>query len=141
MATGSDNGTGHLRRNIEGHVKKDKDATRQSQLSYNPDGSVSNWDYNPEFARESLCRLIAAQDLSLGFGETPAFAKFIKTAHNPKFTPVSRQTTSRDLIKYYNAGREKMKDMFTTCTFSVSLTSDIWSGRAKEDYISVQLIM
>ena len=30
-----------------------------------------------------------------------------------------------------------MKDRFTTCTFSVSVTSDIWSGRAKEDYISM----
>lgn len=32
---------------------------------------------------------------------------------------------------------QKIKDDFTTCTFSVSLTSDILSGRAKRDYISV----
>jgi hypothetical protein len=33
--------------------------------------------------------------------------------------------------------QKKLKDEFAKCVFSVSLTSDIWSGRAKQDYLSV----
>ena len=109
----------------------------QQQLWTNTDGSVSNWEYNPEVARENLCRLIAFEDLLLGFGESPAFEEYIKTSHNPRFTHVSRQTTTRDFKKLYNKDRLKLKENFKTCTFSVSLTSDIWAGRAKEDYLSV----
>jgi len=109
----------------------------QQQLRTNTDGSVSNWEYNPEVARENLCRLIASEDLPLGFGESPAFEEYIKTSHNPRFTSVSRQTTTRDLKKLYNKDRLKLKENFKTCTFSVSLTSNIWAGRAKEDYLSV----
>lgn len=57
--------------------------------------------------------------------------------HNPIFSSVSRQTTTRDLIKYYNERRNKIKELFTTCTFSVALTSDIWSGWARKDYLSM----
>lgn len=36
-----------------------------------------------------------------------------------------------------NTSLHTIKDDFTTWTFSVSLTSDIWSGWAKQDYIRV----
>jgi hypothetical protein len=35
----------------------------QSQLKFNPDGSVRTWEYNPDVARTQLCRLIARFDL------------------------------------------------------------------------------
>ena len=47
------------------------------------------------------------------------------------------ENTTRDLVKYYNERCNKIKELFSTCTFSVTLTSDIWSDRAKEDYLSV----
>jgi hypothetical protein len=59
------------------------------------------------------------------------------TTSTPNFKPFSRQTTTRDMKKLWKTGLQKIKDDFTTCTFLVSLTSDIWSGRAKQDYISV----
>ena len=40
-------------------------------------------------------------------------------------------------MRYYNERRNKIKELFSTCTFSMALTSDIWSGRAREDYLSV----
>jgi hypothetical protein len=55
----------------------------------NPDG-LNNWVYDPAVARIELCRLIARLDLPLGIGD-------IKRAHNPLFSKVSRQTTTRDL--------------------------------------------
>ena len=135
-------GTGHLKRHVESHAKADGksasgSAAVQTQLSFNPDGTVRNFTYDANVQREGLCRLIASNDLPLGFGESDGFVEYIQTYHNPNYRPVSRQTTSRDMKKLCKTSLQKIKDDFTTCTFSVSLTSDIWSGRAKQDYISV----
>ena len=138
LAGESTAGTGHLDRHIKMHARKDKDqGLIQSSLQFNADGQVRNWNYDPQIARDGLCNLIARNDLPLGFGESPGFVKYIQTCHNPNFKPVSRQTTSRDMKKLAKTALKKIKDDFTTCTFSVSLTSDIWSGRRKQDYISV----
>ena len=134
----STGGTGHLIRHAEKCKKKaGYAAMQQTMLQYNPDGTVRHWEYSSDTARQELCRLIAKEDLPLGFGESPAFEEYIKRAHNPRFSSVSRQTTTRDLIKYYNDCRIKLKTTLQSCTFSVALTSDIWSGNAKEDYLSV----
>jgi hypothetical protein len=52
--------------------------------------------------------MLARLDLPLLIGETDAFKDYIKTAHNPAFAPVSKQTTGRDLFKYFNGKREKL---------------------------------
>jgi hypothetical protein len=106
-------------------VLKGRRATgAQSLLQLNSDGSVANWEYSPEVARVQLVRLIARLDLPLGFGESEAFDDYITTAHNPRFTPCSRQTTTRDLIKYFTERRDKLVDTLKTIS-SVALTSDI----------------
>jgi hypothetical protein len=74
--------------------------------------------------------------LPLSLGETDAFEEFIRIAHNPKFTSVSRQTTTRDFQKYFKSRRDELVESFKSVS-SVALTSDIWSGNAKEDYLSV----
>ena len=98
---------------------------------------MHNWDYNPAVARSELCRLIARLDLPLGIGETQAWEDYIVLAHNPRFAKVSRQTTTRDLGKLFTEHRDKLKNFVLPAASSVALTSDIWSGNAKEDYISV----
>eukprot|EP00267_Zea_mays_P051787 XP_020404781.1 uncharacterized protein LOC109944431 [Zea mays] len=108
----------------------------QSLLKYNPDGSLVRWEYSNAVARTELCRLIAREDLPLWFGESDAFQEYITKAHNPKFVKSSRQTTARDLIKLYNERVLKLIESFKSVS-SVALTSDIWNGKAKEDYISV----
>jgi len=131
-------GTGHLKRHQKScRIKTDQCARVQSRFSYNPDGSVYNWDYKPEVARSELCRLIAKLDLPLGIGETDAWEEYIVRAHNPRFVKVSRQTTTRDLGKLFNERRNIIKNCVLSGASSVGLTSDIWSGNAKEDYISV----
>jgi hypothetical protein len=108
----------------------------QARLAFNANG-LANWKYDPMIARTELCRLIARLDLPLGIGETRAWSDYIKNAHNPLFKSVSRQTTTRDLAKLYAEQREMlMKDVLPAAS-SVSLTSDIWSGNAKEEYISI----
>jgi hypothetical protein len=131
-------GNGHMKRHMQKHMKEDGDAAAvQSRIKFNPDGSLGNFVYDQARQRKAVCRLIAMNDLPLGFGESPGFADYIRSAHTPDFQPVSRQTTSRDMKKLGKEGLEKIKDDFRTCTFSVSITSDIWSGRAKQDYITV----
>ncbi|XP_066344426.1 zinc finger BED domain-containing protein RICESLEEPER 1-like [Miscanthus floridulus] len=79
-------GTSHLKRHQKScRIKTDQRARVQSRLSYNPDGSVYNWDYKPKVARSELCRLIAKLDLPLGIGETDAWEEYIVRAHNPRF--------------------------------------------------------
>ena len=109
----------------------------QSQISFTSDGSMRTWDYCPMRARTELVRLIARLDVPISLGESEAFVEYIKNAHNPKYTKVSRQTTSRDILKYFNDCKAKLVETFSTSVNCVCLTSDIWSGNAKEDYISV----
>jgi hypothetical protein len=75
--------------------------------------------------------LIARLDLPLGFGDTDAFEFYIVRAHNPRFVKSSRRTTTRDLDKLFNECRDRIKN-YVNATSSVALTSDIWSGNAKE---------
>ena len=64
-------GTSHLIRHQKSCRKKVDHAARvQSRLSFNPNGSVHNWNYNPAVARSELCRFIARFDLPLGIGES-----------------------------------------------------------------------
>lgn len=84
-----------------------------------------------------MCRLIAREDLPLCFAESDAFHEYITRAHNPRFVRSSRQTIGRELIKHYNGRMESLIETLKSSVSSVALTSDIWSGKAKEDYISV----
>jgi len=91
LSAKSSAGTGHLIRHKRSCRKKVDHAARvQSRLSYNPDGFVHNWDYNPAVARSELCRLIARLDLPLGIGESQAWEDYIVLAHNPRFAKISR---------------------------------------------------
>jgi hypothetical protein len=87
--------------------------------------------------RTKMCRLIAGEDLPLCFAEFDAFHEYITRAHNPRFVKSSRQIIARDLIKHYNCRMERLIETLKSSVSSVTLTSYIWSGKAKEDYISV----
>lgn len=127
-----------MTRHLKTHEKLDQEAALiQSRIRFNPDGTKGIFVYDQARQREALCRLIASNDLPLGFGESSAFSEYIRTAHTPDFQAVSRQTTTRDMRKLCKQGREQIKHDLRTCTFSISITSDIWSGRAKQDYIAV----
>jgi hypothetical protein len=136
LSTVSSSGTGHLLRHQRDCKVKKAKMGKQSMVRFNPDGSVRNFDYCPHRARTEMCRLISRLDLPLNFGESPAFEEYIKLSHNPSFKYVTRQTTSRDLVKYYTDRRKVIVDCLLSAS-SIAITSDIWSGNAKEDYLSV----
>jgi hypothetical protein len=118
------------------YEKKNHADMVQSKLALNPNG-LGNWVYDPMVARTELVRLIARLDLPLSIGETEAWSDYIKRAHNPLFKSVSRQTTTRDMAKLFTEDRDMLMKSLLPAASSISLTSDIWSGNAKEDYISV----
>jgi hypothetical protein len=133
----STGGTGHLLRHHKSCARKaNRAANSQSVLNYNSNGSVRNWDYNPDVAHIELCRLIVRLDLSLGIGAYDAFVVYIRRAHNPRYNLVCRQTTTTNFVKYFNQTRTLMMECLSACT-SIAITSDIWNGNAKEDYFSV----
>jgi hypothetical protein len=130
-------GTGHLNRHVLVCSERKKNIPQsQSLLSFNVDGHARHWEYSADVARTQLCRLIARLDLPLCFGESAAFEEYIKVSHNPRFSAVSRQTTTRDFTKYFNDCRAKIINSLSSIS-SVAITSDIWSGNAKDDYLSV----
>jgi hypothetical protein len=74
---------------------------------------------------------------TLGIGSTVIFERYIKHAHNPRFTVFCRQMTTRDFVKFYNQSHTSLIDLLKSSVSCVALTFDIWSGNAKEDYIGV----
>ena len=80
---------------------------------------------------------MARLDLPLGIGESQAWEDYIILAHNLRFAKVSRHTTIRDVGKMFTEPHDKLKNFVLPTASSVALTLDIWSGNAKEDYISV----
>jgi hypothetical protein len=84
-----------------------------------------------------MCRLIARLDLPLNFAESPAFEEYIRLSHNHVFKKVSHQTTARDFIKFFNDRRKIVVECLQSVS-SIEITSDIWSGNAKEDYLNAK---
>lgn len=78
--------------------------------------------------------MIARLDLPLNIGEQAAWEDYIRIAHNPSYRHVSRQTTTRDLESLFYLKQSGVVDLLNAAS-CVCLTSDIWSGNAKEDYL------
>ena len=138
MSANSNAGTRHLLRHQKSCRKKaDHAAMVQTRLALYPDGSYRNWEYKLDVARVELCRLIARLDLPLAIADTDAWDDYIQRAHNPRYSRVSRFTTTRDLSKLCNEKLHHLKNIVMPGVSSICLTSDIWSGNAKKDYITV----
>jgi hypothetical protein len=105
-------------------------------LHFAPDGRVAHFEYSPAIARTELCCLVARLDLPLGFGASPEFEEYIRITHNPRFKHVSRTTTTSDIDAYFLNKVDEVKSLLYDAS-CVCLTSDIWNGNVKEDYLSV----
>ena len=72
------------------------------------------------------------------FDQAPKiFEDYIVHAHNLRFVKSFRRTTTRDLGRMFNECHDMLKNSMLSAASSIALTSDIWSGNGKEDYISV----
>jgi hypothetical protein len=125
-------GTGHLNRHVISCQERKKNICQsQSLLTFSASGSVRHCEYSVDVARVQLCRMIARLDLPICIDESEAFEEYIKFAHNPRFSVVSRQTISRDFTKYFTDCRAKLIISLASVS-SVGITSDIWSDNAKD---------
>jgi hypothetical protein len=126
-STFSTGGNGHLSRHIPKCVKKrEKDRKSQSQISFNCDGSMRNWEYSPLVARTELVRLIARLNIPIILGDSDDFVEYITNAHNPKYKSVSRQTTTRDITKYFTDKKAKL--VLTVYFGTPSMFITLWFG-------------
>jgi hypothetical protein len=134
LSAKSTSGTDHLLRHVAACTRKAQAAGSLSQscLHYTTNDHAHHFEYDPINARTQLCRLIARLDLPLNIGATYAFEDYIRLAHKPHFQRVSRQSTTRDLETYFHVKGFEIKNMLAKAT-CIYLTSDIWSGNAKED--------
>jgi hypothetical protein len=122
----STSGTGHLLRHVNSCLRKRQAATssNQTSLHFAPDGPVAHFEYSPAVARTELCHLLARLDLPLGFGASPEFEEYIRTAHNSRFERVSRTTTTSDIDAYFLSKVDEVKSLLSDSS-CVCLTSDI----------------
>ena len=84
VLTGSSKGTSHLKRHRDKCMAShgQVDTTRQTQLQWNPDGSMSTWQYDPDRVREQAVLYCAAIDQPIGFQNNPHFQYFINYTFN-----------------------------------------------------------
>jgi hypothetical protein len=131
-------GMGHLHRHIKVCKKKTLagSSSSQSHLHFGSNGNVQKFQYNPNTTRSELTHLIARLELPLNIGEQPTWGDYIRNAHNPNYKQVSMQTTTRDVEALFYRKQSDVKQLLEQAS-CVCLTSDIWSGLAKEYYLSV----
>lgn len=71
-----------------------------------------------------LVQLLARLEVPIYMVESAAFEYYIRTARNPQFVPISRQTTSRDMVKYFNDKKAKLVETLSSSVVNcVCLTS------------------
>ena len=92
--------------------------------------------YDNSVGRRALARWVVTTDQAISIIENPEITEMIQT-FQPKYQPVTRNTTRKDIMEYYDVRRAQITSEYEKGTFCVALTSDIWSARNKEDYISV----
>jgi hypothetical protein len=105
-------GTGCLHRHIIAYKRRALIASSSSQPHFHLDGdsNLRHFQYNANVVRSELCHLIATLDLPLNIGEQPTWEEYIRTAHNPKYNHVSRQTTTRDLEALFYQSKLMLKN-------------------------------
>ena len=74
--------------------------------------------------------------MPISLGEHPAHIEYVRSLV-PDYQPVTRNTIKSDLENYYRQRRAALGKELENRIFNVAFTSDVWSGRAREDYISV----
>ena len=98
-----------------------------------PSSQASSFD--PQAYREALKKYIVGTNMPISLGEQPDHIEYVRSLV-PDYQPVTRNTSRSDLEKYYRKRRAALVQELEKGTFNVAFTSDVWSGRAKENYIS-----
>ena len=142
------NGTSSLRSHVLKCMKMPhpKD-TRQSLLTLTPASAVDDsqsdqlgmlgtWNFDQEFIRKALARMLIVDELPFKFVEGEGFKNFMVSCC-PMFKIPSRWTLSRDCYSIYLDERVKLKSLLHTQSHRISITTDSWTSLQRINYMCV----
>ncbi|KAB2072822.1 hypothetical protein ES319_A07G043500v1, partial [Gossypium barbadense] len=123
----SSSGTSHLRRHLN------------SSTQPSPEGvpSIKNYKFDADECRQAISTFLVCGKHSFRTVEEPGFRYMMRIA-SPNFKNISRQTATRDVLKYYAKERDHVKEELGKAPGLICLTSDNWnSEHTNDEYICV----
>ncbi|TYG36744.1 hypothetical protein ES288_D13G087700v1 [Gossypium darwinii] len=120
----SSSGTSHLRRHLNSCLKKvNKDITQYTI-------------FDVDECRQAISTFLVCAKHSFMTVEEPGF-RYMRIA-SPNFKNISRQTATRDVLKYYAKERDHVKEELAKSPGLICLTSDNWNlEHTNDEYICI----
>lgn len=94
------------------------------------------YNFDPEYFRELLCRVVVMHDLHFRFVEYEGIRDIFEYL-KWDVKMVSRNTLKDDVLKLYESEKTKLKPWLAKVPGRLSLTSDCWSSITTDGYISL----
>ena len=122
---------------VDAHRSKDK---TQKILTFqcvsDGEGKLISWQFDQEYVREALVKMIIKDELPFRFVEEEGFQDFVE-ATVPMFEIPSRYTIARDCFSLFVQERKRLKDQLQTLCQSqrVSFTTDTWTSLQNVNYL------
>ncbi|TYG49799.1 hypothetical protein ES288_D10G123200v1 [Gossypium darwinii] len=137
----SSSGTSHLRRHLNSCLKKvNKDITQYTIVTQpSPEGvpSIKNYKFDVDECRQTISTFLVCGKHSFRTVEELRFRYMMRIA-SPNFKNISRQTATRDVLKYYAKERDHVKEELAKAPGLICLTSDNWnSEHSNDEYICI----
>jgi hypothetical protein len=133
------NGTSAMRRHFnicKRNPHKNNKDLMQTNLKVSQGEGVSTWRYDPEAIRQAFVQMAIEDELPFMFGEKSGFKNFVKVVA-PRWTPPSRRTCTRDIVKTYFEEKAKLKLFFKSNCERFCLTTDCWTSQQQDNYMTV----
>ncbi|KAF8108440.1 hypothetical protein N665_0109s0061 [Sinapis alba] len=92
------------------------------------DGKLTSAKVSEDVFRNASNELLVLAELPLSFIESVAWRHFCNRVN--LYTPHSRRTATRDIVKMYVSRKAALKNWFKSTKQRVSLTTDIWTAQA-----------
>jgi len=122
-------GYGTFKRHLESkHPEKMGQSRGQTQITgYGSSTHKSLFMYSDNKSKEEFTKMVAIDHLAFSFGENLGFNNYCKTALNPAYKTIPRNTLKRTLFSLYKKQKKELIQFFTNFNGRVSLCNDIWS--------------
>ena len=114
--------------------RHEKDPT-QSTLHMGGDGVVV-CKFDPEVLREAFAEMVIEDEQPFSMAERSGMRKFM-AKDCPRFTLPSRRTCTRGAVRKYFEQKAKLKQFFRQHGDGVCLTTDCWTSKKQDGYMTV----
>ncbi|CAH9085784.1 unnamed protein product [Cuscuta epithymum] len=100
---------------------------KQTQISrFANSQPFGNFSYNDAQNLTGMANLICEENLPYLFSESLALRDYAQGSLNPQFRNYSRKTVKKEIIRLYNAEKERLQIFFANFDGRVTICSDIW---------------